>query len=44
MVRMRIAENPATPTELLERLMKDGDPNVAKAAEVHLNKRKEEAQ
>lgn len=40
MVRMRIAENPSTPTELLERLKKDTDVNVAKAAEVNLNKRK----
>ena len=44
MVRMRIAENPATPTDLLERLVKDSDPDVAKAAEVHLKKRKEEAE
>jgi len=43
MVRMRIAENPAATPDLLERLMKDGDENVAKAAEVNLKKRKGEA-
>jgi len=41
MVRMRVAENPSTPIELLERLKSDIDENVAKAAEVNLNKRRE---
>lgn len=40
MVRLRLAENPAISTELLTKLSKDLDPNVSKAAEIHLEKRK----
>jgi hypothetical protein len=43
MVRMRVAENPSTPPEVLEKMMQDAEPNVAKAAEVNLAKRKEKA-
>ncbi len=43
MVRMRVAENPGTPQEILVKLTEDSDPNVAKAAEVNLAKRKEDA-
>ncbi|WP_456452524.1 hypothetical protein [Hydrogenimonas sp.] len=43
MVRMRVSENPGTPVEVLEKLAKDPDPNVAKAAEVNLARRKENA-
>ena len=39
MVRMRLAENPGAPGEILKTLMDDSDPNVAKAAEVNLEKR-----
>ncbi len=39
MVRMRLAENPNAPEDILKTLMNDGDPNVAKAAEVNLEKR-----
>jgi hypothetical protein len=39
MVRMRLAENRAAPKEVLEQLLEDGDPNVAKAAEVNLKER-----
>ncbi|MDH5465198.1 MAG: hypothetical protein OEW60_06175 [Thiovulaceae bacterium] len=38
MVRLRLAENSAAPKEILEKLVKDLDPNVAKAAELHLEK------
>jgi hypothetical protein len=43
MVRMRVAENPSTPPETLEAMTKDEDKDVAKAAEVHLAKRRESA-
>lgn len=39
MVRMRLAENPGAPGEVLKTLMDDSDPDVAKAAEVNLEKR-----
>ncbi|MEA3372530.1 MAG: hypothetical protein U9Q62_02450 [Campylobacterota bacterium] len=39
MVRMRLADNSAVSNELLKKLMKDSDENVAKAAEVNLEKR-----
>ena len=38
MVRLRLAENSAAPKELLKKLANDLDPNVAKAAELHLEK------
>jgi len=38
MVRMRLAENPAAPREILQSLLHDTDPDVVKAAEVHLEK------
>jgi hypothetical protein len=38
MVRLRVAENPSTPKDVLERLLKDGDENVYKAAQHHLEK------
>jgi hypothetical protein len=39
MVRMRVAENRATPDEVLERLLKDSDESVSKASEVNLRDR-----
>ena len=39
MVRMRLAENSAASNELLNKLTEDSDENVAKAAEVNLEKR-----
>ncbi len=36
MVRLRLAENPAASKELLQKLSSDLDPNVAKAAQLHL--------
>lgn len=39
MVRMRLAENPNCPKALLEKLQNDLDPNVSKAAQVHLEKK-----
>lgn len=39
MARLRISENPSTPTDILERLTKDSEENVAKAAQIHLEKR-----
>ena len=36
MVRMRLAENPSAPREILQSLLNDTDPDVIKAAEVHL--------
>jgi hypothetical protein len=38
MVRMRLAENPGVSKEILASLSQDSDPDVAKAAEVHLEK------
>lgn len=39
MVRLRLAENPSATTATLEKLSKDLDPNVSKAAQIHLEKR-----
>jgi hypothetical protein len=39
MVRMRLAENEGAPSDILQALTNDNDPDVAKAAEVHLEKR-----
>jgi len=39
MVRMRLAENSDAPTDILASLLNDSDPDVAKAAEVNLEKR-----
>lgn len=39
MVRLRLAENPAAPAEILEALCNDADPDVTKAAQIHLEKR-----
>ena len=39
MVRLRLAENAAASTEILAALASDNDPDVAKAAQVHLEKR-----
>lgn len=36
MVRLRVVENPSTTIEILKSLLDDGEPNVAKAAEVKL--------
>ncbi|MDD5360276.1 MAG: hypothetical protein PHI79_03820 [Sulfurovaceae bacterium] len=41
MVRLRVAENPSVSTEILESLLDDGEPNVAKAAEVKLGEKNE---
>ena len=38
MVRMRLAENINAPKEILKELLEDSDPNVAKAAEVNMEK------
>ncbi len=38
MVRMRLAENAKAPKEILKELLKDSDVNVAKAAEVNMDK------
>lgn len=40
MVRMRLAENTNAPFDILHALAKDSDANVAKAAEVNLERRK----
>ncbi|MBN2871005.1 MAG: hypothetical protein JXK04_08645 [Campylobacterales bacterium] len=39
MVRMRLAENRAAPVEIVTALLRDTDPDVAKAAEVNLGAR-----
>ena len=39
MVRMRLAENRSASSEIIASLMKDDDPDVAKAAEINLNER-----
>lgn len=39
MVRMRLAENRSAPKEVVSLLLKDTDPDVAKAAEVNLGER-----
>ena len=39
MVRLRLAENPSASIQILEKLSKDLDPNVSKAAQIHLEKR-----
>lgn len=38
MVRLRLAENPSVPADILKTLCNDSDPDVAKAAQVHLEK------
>ena len=39
MVRMRLAENSVATNELLDKLAKDSDPDIVKAAQIHLEKR-----
>jgi hypothetical protein len=38
MVRLRLAENPSATKDILTKLTTDGDPDIAKAATIHLEK------